>query len=187
DGDFVLPAPGGRDAAWLFGAETRFRDSYLREGEPRTGGGLLTASGLALGDIGPSMIWSGDGRYLALTRHVDRFELAVHQPRSDTDQWHLLLLDVQERSLRAARSPIGCMPHFLRFDADGLAWRTLPTDHEHADSVQEWQTRHMPLAALLSAPPARFEAHGPVWLQPGDAPFADQWQALDSRHLQRWR
>lgn len=184
DGDFVLPAPGGRDAAWLFGAQSEFCDHYLRERHPRGGGCLLTASGLALANLGPSLIWSEDGRYLALTRHIRRMEAS--EP-ADTDQWHLLLLDLQQRTLRDTASHIGCMPQFLRFDASGIELRVLPSDWEHEDSASEWQARRIELSQLLALCTVEFEARGALWLPPEELVRAGQWQRLDGRHLQAWR
>jgi hypothetical protein len=184
DGDFILPAPHGRDAAWLFGAESRYRDRYLRERHPRGGGYLLTASGLAVPGLGPSLIWSADGRYLALTRCIDRLRAAK---RVETDQWHLLLLDTQERTLRHISRHIGCMPHFRRFTADVIEWRILPNDWEYQDAAADWQTRRIPLDELLPQPAARLHGRGEFWLPAEELARADQWRRLDTRHLQTWR
>lgn len=184
DGDFVLPAPGGRDAAWLFGAQSEFCDHYLRERHPRGDGCLLTASGLALANLGPSLIWSEDGRYLALTRHIPRMEASE---RVDSDQWQLLLLDVQQRTLRDTASHIGCMPQFLRFDAHAIELRVLPSDWEHEDSAGEWQVRRIELSELLALCTVEFEARGALWLPPEELVRAGQWQRLDGSHLQPWR
>jgi hypothetical protein len=184
DGDFVLPAPGGGDAAWLFGAQSEYRDHYLRERHPRGGGCLLTASGLAVADLGPSLIWSADGRYLALTRHIPRMRVAE---RVDTDQWQLLLLDTQERTLRSTGRHIGCMPQFLCF-ADGvIEWRVLPSDWEHEDSAAEWQVRSLQLSELLPLCGTQLQARGALWLPPEELVRAGQWQGLDAAALQAWR
>ena len=97
DGNFVLPSVGAKDAAWGFGFhyEGMHRDEDVRAGFSRDGY-LLTASGIGLGNLAAPMIWSADGRYLALTRHVQRYE----ESELERDQWRLLLLDVQERTLR---------------------------------------------------------------------------------------
>jgi hypothetical protein len=184
DGDFVLPAPGKSDAAWLFGAQSEYRDHYLRERHPRGGGCLLTASGLAVADLGPALIWSADGRYLALTRHIPRMQVAE---RVDTDQWQLLLLDTRERILRTTGRHIGCMPQFLRFAGGVIEWRVLPTDWEHEESAGEWQTRSLPLSELLPMCGSSLQARGALWLPPEELTRAGQWQGLDSSHLQAWR
>ncbi|CAD5110148.1 hypothetical protein [Zestomonas carbonaria] len=184
DGEFVLPAPTGRDAAWLFGAETEYADCYPRPGEPRGGGCLLTASGLGLANLGPSMIWSEDGRYLALTRYIRRL---CARERVDSDQWYLLLLDVQERSLRATGDHIGCMPHFLRFDAEELEWRVQSTDWEPEDRPPVWQTRRLALGELLALCTVPLQASGKLWLPAEELKRAGQWHGLDSSHLQPWR
>jgi len=183
DGDFILPAPGGRDAAWLFGAQSEYRDGYPRERHPRGDGCLLTASGMGLADVGPAMIWSEDGRYLVLTRHVPRLQ-AVES--ADSDRWHLLLLDLQARTLRQGEQHLGCMPHFLRFDAHGLEWRVLPTDWEHEDSASEWQACRQPLGALLALPAVALQPCGELWLPAAELARGEQWQGLDRRHLQAW-
>lgn len=184
DGDFVLPAPGGCDAAWLSGAESEYRDHYPRERHPRGGGCLLTASGMGLADVGPALIWSEDGRYLALTRHVPQMLAAE---RVDSDQWLLLLLDLKERTLRETGIHIGCMPHFRRFQAGVIEWRVLPTDWEHEDSPREWQDRRMPLDDLLRVSGTALQARGGLWLPPAELARAGQWQRLDAGHLAAWR
>lgn len=184
DGDFVMPAPRGGDAAWLFGAQSEYRDHYLRERHPRGGGCLLTASGLAVADLGPSLIWSDDGRYLALTRHIPRMQVAE---RVETDQWQLLLLDTRDRLLRSTASHMGCMPQFLGF-ADGvIEWRVLPNDWEHEDSAAEWQVRRLPLSELLPLCGTPLQARGALWLPPEELVRAGQWQGLDAAALQAWR
>src|SRR5699024_9721946 len=35
DGDFIYPAPGNQDAAWLFGATTEYGGSVLHPAQPR--------------------------------------------------------------------------------------------------------------------------------------------------------
>lgn len=182
DGDFVLPAPTGRDAAWLFGAQSEYCDSYLREGFPRQGGCLLTASGLALADLGPAMIWSADGRYLAVTRFIDR--MSVSQ-QADTDQWHLLLLDTHERTWRETGIHIGCMPLFEGFDAEGIEVRTFTYDWENEEDAGV--LRRIALADLLVLCATPLEARGALWLPPQELSRAGQWQRLDSAHLQPWR
>jgi hypothetical protein len=184
DGDFVLPAPGGGDAAWLFGSQSEYRDHYLRERHPRGGGCLLTASGLAVANLGPSLIWSDNGRYLALTRHIPRMQLAE---RVETDQWQLLLLDIQERNLRSTGSHIGCMPQFLRFANGVIEWRVLPSDWEHEDSAAEWQLRSLQLSELLPLCGTQLQARGALWLPPEELVRAGQWQGLDAAALQAWR
>lgn len=182
DGDFVLPAPTGRDAAWLFGAQSEYCDSYLREGFPRQGGCLLTASGLALDSLGPSMIWSEDGRYLALTRFIER--LSAGQ-QADTDQWHLLLLDTAARTWRDTGRHIGCMPVFERFDEQGIEVRSFTYDWENEEDAG--QLTHIALADLLRLHATPLEARGPFWLPSHELARAGQWQRLDTSHLQAWR
>ena len=89
------------------------RDEDVRAGFSRDGY-LLTASGIGLGNLAAPMIWSADGRYLALTRHVQRYE----ESELERDQWRLLLLDVQERTLRRYRDDLGEYPCFDSFDDD---------------------------------------------------------------------
>ena len=188
DGDFVLPAPHGRDAAWLFGAESKYRDGYPNARHPRGGGCLLTASGLAVSDLGPAMIWSEDGRYLALTRHVEQLR-AIHQTgqRVDTDQWQLLLLDTQARTLRPIHGHLGCMPQFLRFDANGIEWRILPGDWEDEDAANSWQARRIGLETLTRYAAVTLQRRGERWLPPEELARASQWQRVDAGHLQPWR
>ncbi len=182
EGDFILPAPNGCDAAWLFGAESSYRDNYLRERHPRQGGCLLTASGCAVADVAPAMIWSKDGRYLALTRHLDRFDPRAGD--SQEDIWLLLLLDLSEKSLRTSHGSIGLMPYFERFDGQGLRVRTFAYDYQVEDDAGE--ARLFALDELLALPAERLIANAGLWLTAEEQQRAGQWQRLDTQHLQAW-
>ncbi|WP_236207128.1 hypothetical protein [Pseudomonas tohonis] len=180
-GDFVLPAPGGMDAAWLFGCENRFADSYLREQEPRMGGCLLTASGCAIADLGPAMIWSDDGRFLALTRFGE-----YHDPRAGSHPlWHLLVLDTHEHRLYRCADPIGLMPRFEGFDGAGLCMRVHAYAHEVEDDAGEPRRFSLDELLALRAEPLRRE--GGLWLPDAERERIDLWQHLDSTHLDPWR
>ena len=96
------------------------------------------------------------------------------------------LLDMQARTLRQGEQHLGCMPHFLRFDAHGIEWRVLPTDWEHEDSAAEWQACRQPLEALLALPAVALQPCGELWLPVAELARAEQWQGLDRRHLQTW-
>ena len=181
-GDFVLPAPDGCDAAWLFGAESSYQDNYLRERHPRQGGCLLTASGCAVADLAPAMIWSEDGRYLALTRHLDRFDARFGD--SEHDIWQLLLLDLTEKTLRNSRTPIGLMPHFEGFDSQGLRVRSFAYDYQVAEDGGE--TRLIALDELLALPAESLIVSAGLWLPAEEQQRAGQWHRLDTRHLQVW-
>ncbi|MCO7613456.1 hypothetical protein NJH83_24800 [Pseudomonas chlororaphis] len=171
EGDFIQPAPDGRDAAWLFGSDTEYADSWLRETSPRLGGHLLTASGCALTDLAPSLIWSADGRYLALTRlHLD--------VEDGYRAWQLLLLDVQQRSLRIAPQWLRQRPLFRRFDPQALELRLFERDWQAADDPDPGRSLSLPLAELLDLPAQALEPHQGLWLLAADAHLAGAWQAL---------
>ncbi|WP_256672698.1 hypothetical protein [Pseudomonas sp. v388] len=173
DGDFIQPAPSGNDAAWLFGSETEYADSWLRGSSGRLGGHLLTASGCALKGLAPSMIWSADGRYLALTRmHAD-------MQRS----WELLLLDVQDRTLRTYPHPLGNMPLFEAFDNERLHVRTFEEDWEPRDNEDQGRVSRLRLAELLALPAEQMVEHDGLWLLTAQQDDADLWKALDIRPL----
>ncbi|MDV3441005.1 hypothetical protein R0G64_16390 [Pseudomonas otitidis] len=171
-GDFVLPAPAGGNAAWLFGSRTAYGGAYLHERLPRQGGYLLTACGCALADLAPAMAWSADGRYLALTRH-------------DDGEWHLLVLDTLAHRLHPWPDPIGPMPRFEGFSGGALHWRNHPYHDDVAEEAGE--PRHLPLDALLGVAPEALEAVDGLWLPPSERPRAAQWRRLDTAHLDPWR
>ncbi|WP_434481507.1 sulfite exporter TauE/SafE family protein [Pseudomonas protegens] len=171
EGDFIQPAPDGRDAAWLFGSETEYADSWLREGSPRLGGHLLTASGCALTDLAPSLIWSADGRYLALTR----LRLDVEDGHR---AWQLLLLDVHQRSLRIAPQWLRHRPLLRHFDHQDLELRLFERDWQAADDADPGRSLRLPLAELLALPAQALEPHQGLWLLAADAHLAGAWQAL---------
>lgn len=162
-GDYLLAAPGAGDAAWLFGL-----DRYVREGNALPGGAcVLTASGCGVANLAPSMAWSADGRYLALSRRVIG-EVTV--------QWHLLLLDTQDHTLRHDPQPLAAMPCFEAFDAAGL----------HVSGVEQ-QVQLVVMETLLALPRQMLIRTGDIWLLAEQLSDAVHWHRLDSRHLQSWR
>lgn len=180
-GDFVLPAPAGTDAAWLFGCESTYADNYLRPQEPRQGGCLLTASNCGVANLGPAMIWSADGRYLALTTLNDCYD-----PLAGADQlWHLLLLDTHERTLRQPFNAIGKMPCFEGFDSDGLLMRVHVYDYDVEDDAGELQ--RFDLDDLLALPPRALRREGHLWLPEAEQERFGLWLQQDTNHLDPWR
>ncbi len=163
DGDFVLPSVGAEDAAWGFGFhyEGMHRDEDVRAGFSRDGY-LLTASGIGLGNLAAPMIWSADGRYLALTRHVQRYE----ESDLERDQWRLLLLDVQERTLRRYRDDLGEYPCFDSFD-DDLCFRCAGTGRYV-----------LALDSLLKAPAEPLQACAGRWLPAEELSRRRYWERL---------
>lgn len=112
EGDYWLPSPDGSDAVYGFGFETSY--PFKGDDEPRRKGLIITASGCCIADLAPPALWSGDGRFLALSRLVRQGA----DPQADTEQWRLLLLDCRERTLRTYAEPLGERPRFERFDRD---------------------------------------------------------------------
>ncbi|RON47766.1 hypothetical protein BK665_25800 [Pseudomonas frederiksbergensis] len=183
DGNFVQPAPTDTDAAWLFGCETEYADSWLRVQSPRLGGHLLTASGCAIGDLAPSMIWSEGARYLALTRlHTDMDD--EHGGRS---AWQVLLLDVQERTLRRSPQWLHNRPQFESFKADALKVRLFLRDWEAEDDTDRGSITVIKLSDLLTLPAEALTPHGELWLTQDQLGNAEAWQALDTSALSHWR
>ncbi|QHF01643.1 hypothetical protein N015_04110 [Pseudomonas asturiensis] len=173
DGDFLQPATDNRDAAWLFGSETEYADSWMRTSSGRLGGHLLTASGCAIKDLAPSMIWSHDARYLALTRlHVD--------PQS---RWELLLLDVQERTLRTFPYSPGNRPQFESFDNGKLKMRAFERDWDSEVYPDNGRVSSTSLASLLKLPAVALVEQDGVWLMPGQEAEASLWRALEKTPL----
>ena len=174
DGDFIQPSADGEDAAWLFGCQTEYADSWLRPGMPRLGGYLLTASGCALKDLAPSMIWSRDGRYLALTRLLSETQGRDQQGRG----WQLLLLDVREHSLRIAPQPVYNRPQFETFDGDRLSVRLFERDWQPERDGDSGHLLKLTLEELLSLPAEPLIDHQGLWLRAADQADLDAWQAL---------
>jgi hypothetical protein len=184
DGDFVQVAPGNRDAAWLFGCETEYATSWLRAQSLRLNGFLLTASGCAVQGLSPSMAWSPAGRYLALTSFIpdnyDPYTLGQ-------DTWRLLLLDVQERSLRYYPSYLDSRPEFLGFDHDKLRIKLFEQDWEPEDQPDPFRTLTIPLDELLALDSVPLVAQNGIWLQHTHVHWEPLWQALDAAALAPWR
>lgn len=182
-GEFVLPAPGGRDAAWMFGSESIRAGGRLSDARPSRGGCLVTASGCAVSDLLPSMIWSADGRYLALSG-LNRFA-DPQQGDTKTERWSLLVLDTHDRVLYTARQALGRCPCFESFDAQGLRVHTFADDEE----IEKWagEESYLSLASLLQSPRQMLIRCGTLWLSTDDQPSAKQWEKLDTHHLNSWR
>lgn len=184
DGDFILPAPDGRDAAWLCGSETEYADSWLRVREGRQDGFLLTASGIALSGLTPSFCWSPDGRYLALTRLLQRDDPANDDPEHQP-QWQLCLLDTQRRTLRRQPGSIGNMPRFTGSKAGVWTLRVYqqtwarPEDSGHSVQVR--------LGDLVGLPEQALEAREGRWHLPTECLPAELWASFDTRTLANWR
>lgn len=174
EGDFIQPAPNRQDAAWLFGSETEYADSWVRAGTPRLGGHLLTASGCALVDLAPSMIWSKDGRYLALTRMAtDVTELCASYRG-----WQLLLLDVQAHTLRIHPRWLGNRPLFEDFDEEKLRVRCFERDWEAEDDEDRGAVQSFSLDDLLQLAPEQLICQDGLWLRSSQAHLAPAWRAL---------
>jgi hypothetical protein len=183
DGNFVQPAPNGQDAAWLFGGETEYADSWLRVHSPRLGGYLLTASGCALSDLAPSMIWSEDARYLALTRlHTE-----VDDGHEGRMAWRILLLDVQARTLRQAPQWLRNRPQFERFNAEVLKVRLFQSDWAAKGDRDRGSVSSIKLSDLLALPVEPLCPDEGLWLAADQRDNATAWHALDTSALSDWR
>lgn len=179
EGDFIFPAPSGKDRAWFFGAETEHRNGTPQAEWPRTGGCLLTASGCALADLTPAMIWSADGRYLLLTRQVERDDWHDLGPRGA--QWLPMLLDTQAHRLLGPGPALSCRPLFEHFDESGVRVQIHATDWEVPG--EQGVVREMTLAEMLGWPVVDLVQVGRLWLPADELQRAGQWRALDTENL----
>lgn len=174
DGDFIQPSPTQHDALWLFGSETEYADSWVRTGTPRLGGHLLTASGCALDNLAPSMIWSAQGRYLALTRMATDVTELCGSYRG----WQLLLLDTQEHTLREHPQWLGNRPLFEGFDASQIRIRCYERDWEAEDDEDPGSVQPFSLDLLLQLPAEQLICQDGLWLKSSKAHLAPAWRAL---------
>ncbi|MBX9753832.1 MAG: hypothetical protein K2X80_03690 [Pseudomonadaceae bacterium] len=184
DGDFILPAPHGRDAAWLCGSETEYADSWLRVQEGRQDGYLLTASGCALSGLTPSFCWSDDGRYLALTRLLQWNDPENDDPEHER-QWQLWLLDTQRRSVRCQPGSIGLMPRFESCTAG--VWTLRVFQQAWARPEDRGRRIQLSLQDLLALPEHALEPRGGRWHLPAEQLDAALWDSLDPQTLSPWR
>ncbi len=184
DGDFILPAPHGRDAAWLRGAETEYPDNWLREQCARQLGYLLTASGCALYGVTPSLCWSDDGRYLALTRLL-QWDSPDNDDPDHARQWQLWLLDVEQRTLRRRPGSLGHMPRFEAFTGDSLSVRVFGQDWD--DPADRGRRIRLKLDELLALPAEALEKRGWRWHLAGEQQPKAHWQSFDAQALEPWR
>jgi len=183
EGDFVLPSPPGDDAAWLFGAQSEYRDSYPRERHPRQGGCLLTASGVALADLTPALVWSADGRYLVVTRLRESDDWHDFAPRRM--QWVPYLLDVRARCLYGPGPGLGCMPLFEGLAGGRLSLRVFDSDWQVDEEAGAACV--LALETMLGWPVQTLGACGRLWLETDERARAGQWLRLDDDHLDTWR
>lgn len=165
--NFVLPAPSGRDAAWMFGAGHASDEPF----PSHTGACLLTASGCALAGLAPPMAWSEDGRYLALTR----LRRTGESSSEAQDCWSLLLLDVEERTLRQTNSQFEVAPCLDAFDCNGLHIRLM--EDVSVLSLQD----------LLSSSMQMLIRSGLFWFTADEISNAASWGHVDAGHLAYWR
>lgn len=184
DASFILPAPNGRDAAWLRGTKTEYAGTWTRHEQPRLGGYLLTASGCALFNVTPSFAWSTDGRYLALTHLILQNDPANDDPQH-APQWQLWLLDTQVRSLRIRPGSIGRMPRFEAFHDDAWSLRTYKFGWEVAKD--RGRVARISLQELLQLPELPLRHDGGLWHYSHDQRPATHWQAFDKMTLAPWR
>jgi hypothetical protein len=183
DGDFILPAPDGRDAAWLCGSETQYADSWLRVHEGRQDGFLLTASGMALSGLAPSFCWSPDGRYLALTRLLQRQDPA-NDDSEQQPQWQLCLLDTHRRTLRRQPGSIGNMPRFTGCKAG--VWTLRVYQQAWARPEDVGRSVRVRLSDLLALPEQALELRAGRWHLPTECVPAALWDTFDRQTLANW-
>ena len=179
DGDFVFPSPGDGDAAWYFGSRVSYGTGWPPKDEPRGAGCLLTASGCAVDDLAPPMLWSEDGRFLALCRLLDRPD-GTHRR-----QWRLLLLDPAYGMLHVGDRPLGGMPVFKRFDAEGLTLSILDTDWRN-DSARR-KTRRFSVGELTGLPAVALVGGDGLRLTPDQEGNRALWETLDTQPLAPYR
>ncbi|AOY02334.1 hypothetical protein BJP62_12340 [Jeongeupia sp. USM3] len=168
-GHFAYSAPAPADSAAAFGFdETTIFPADDERITVNIDGYLLTASGCGLANIGPAMIWSDDGRYLALTRYVSRHAEAGLAE----DEWRLMLLDTQAKTLRRYKEGLGCLPRFERFSGRldfAVGSETAP---------EQLQRFSLSLADMLQAPAETLhECHG-RWLPQSELHRKHYWQRL---------
>jgi hypothetical protein len=186
DGDFVQPAPDACDAAWMFGCDTKYGDSWLRARESRMGGYVLTASGCGVADLAPSMIWSRGSCYLALTR----MQTEVHEHDEYRSAWRVLLLDVEKHTLRTWPTWLYSRPLFDSFAATALHVRLFDSDWEDfgrpGSRHDAGTVTRIAVKDLLDLPAEPLVACGHLWLPASEQSNAAAWLALDRSALRRW-
>lgn len=184
DGDFILPAPNRQDAAWLRGAETQYASSWERHNEPRLDGYLLTASRCALFGVTPSLAWSEDGRYLALTHMIPRGARANDDPKH-AHQWQLWLLDTQAHSLRIRPGSIGRMPRFESMQNNVWKLRIYEEVRDSPGNLSHLVT--IALEKLLQLPEESLVLRERFWHRSEEQQPTAHWQAFDDATLASWR
>src|SRR5690606_28787759 len=123
---------------------------------------------------------SADGRYLALARMLlERNEQGIRP-------WQLLLLEPQTGQLYRWPNPIGNLPWFEYFDAQGLGARVYKSAwHTEAD---KGESQFFSLKTLLQQPFMELlPSEGGLRVSPGQHKNLALWQALDRSPLTDWK
>ncbi|EPN22087.1 hypothetical protein A249_02320, partial [Pseudomonas syringae pv. actinidiae ICMP 18804] len=120
-----------------------------------------------------SASWSPDARYLALTR------MNADMPNT----WEVLLLDVEQRTLRTWPYSPGNRPQFEQFDSARLEVRAFESDYEASDSTDQGRVAALKLKALLALPAIALVEQDGLWLMPGQEGDAALWRMLDRSPL----
>lgn len=120
------------------------------------------------------MIWSEDGRYLALTRMATD----VTEQCGSYRGWQLLLLDVQDRTLRVHPQWLGNRPLFEGFDESQLRIRCFEREWEAQDAEDPGSVQAFSLDVLLQAPIEPLVCQDGFWLNASQTQRAAAWQAL---------
>ncbi|UZE14710.1 hypothetical protein [Pseudomonas sp. B21-053] len=129
------------------------------------------------------MIWSEDARYLALTRlHTD-----VEDDHEGRSAWQILLLDVQERTLRQSPQRLRNRPQFESFNAEVLKVRVFLRDWEAEDEADRGSMTVLKLSDLLALPAEALSPSAGLWLTKDQLGNTDAWHALDTSPLSHWR
>lgn len=178
DGDFLYSSPDSRDAAWYFGAATQYGSGWTRPDEPRMGGFLLTASGYAVGDLAPPMLWSESGSLLALCRLVEESD------GKNARQWRLLLLNSAVNTLHVGEDSLGGMPEFVSFDEQGLTVRVYPSARR--TEGERGHLKHFSLSYLTAMPSKSLMRKEGLSLEPEQESARPLWQQLDKEPLKPW-
>lgn len=154
EGDFLYPTPAQNHAAWYFGGHSQSPFGWPHREDRRIGGYVMTSQGYGIGQVGPAMIWSGDGQFLVLTRSAASYD----------EKWRLLLLDLTHGLLHVAVTALPSRPRFEQFDGQGLlltlthpAWDgEKPSEEQRRISLAELTA--MPAQAMVAVDSLRLDA-----------------------------
>ncbi len=172
EGDFTYHHSSMPLAVHYFGAVNEYKDNRMDVRHPYGHGCALIAlqpngvrEWIGIRDVAPAMMFSADGRYLALCYWQEQMRITSEQIQANDrfDLWQLYLLDLAQKTLRIDTKKLGNLPDFQVFNHLVIELSISDNDWIHEDN--ETQTVQLKLDDLLKLPAISLQQVDDLWLQ----------------------